>query len=521
MNGITKSKSTKLLSALLAVLMIVAMLPTTAFAWSVEEGTKCTSTYGDHYVGSDGEMFYSKPTTTAIFYNDDGSFYVKTYSSGNAKYKYMMIDGNGNQHHVYCIEGGVSFDYSDTYNSTSGKNSKYFQNLPITAQYGIMMALMYGYHEGMTSPIPGTNNDDFAFATQCIIWEYQQQLRTSPTSIASNNGIDADMYNHTIKGRPAEQCYNWILEQMSKHYVVPSFASRNQSNAQTYTMKYDQANDNYSITLTDTNNTLCNQKGGVGKTTTTVNLGVGLAMQGKKVLLIDADPQGDLTTCLGWQDTDNLGITLATKLTDVINETMNDPTGGILHHDEGVDLVPANLELSAMEFNLVNAMSRETALRNYLSEVKDKYDYILIDCMPSLGMVTINALSAADSVIIPVQAQYLPAKGMTQLVQTISRVKKRINPNLKIDGMLLTLVDSRTNLAKSTVEALRENFGSQIKMYRTYIPIAVKAAETSSKGKSIFAYEPGSTVSKAYTEFTKEVLADGRKKERLHSHEAR
>ena len=137
---------------------------------------------------------------------------MKTYSSGNAKYKYMMIDGNGNQDHVYCIEGGVSFDYSDTYNSTSGKNSKYFQNLPITAQYGIMMALMYGYHEGMTSPIPGTNNDDFAFATQCIIWEYQQQLRTSPTSIASNNGIDADMYNHTIKGRPAEQCYQNKLD---------------------------------------------------------------------------------------------------------------------------------------------------------------------------------------------------------------------------------------------------------------------------------------------------------------------
>lgn len=259
---------------------------------------------------------------------------------------------------------------------------------------------------------------------------------------------------------------------------------------------------------------LANQKGGVGKTTTTVNLGIGLARHGKKVLLIDADAQGNLTDSLGWNEPDKLLVSLATVMSKVITEEPIEPNEGILHHAEGVDLMPANIELSAMEVSLVNTMSRESVLRNYLNEVKDKYDYVLIDCMPSLGMITVNALAAADSVIIPVQAHYLPAKGMSQLLQTIGRVKKNINPNLKIGGALITMVDSRTNFAKEISSLLRDNYGDKLRVFKTEIPLAIKAAETSAEGKSIYAHDAHGKAAAAYEALAKEVLGDGRKQEK-------
>lgn len=253
---------------------------------------------------------------------------------------------------------------------------------------------------------------------------------------------------------------------------------------------------------------IANQKGGVGKTTTCLNLGIGLAKEGKRVLLIDADAQGNLTSALGITQPDDLEHSLATLILDVIEEKEPKVPKTLCHHKEGVDFLPGNVLLASLEISLVNAISRETVIKRMLDPISESYDYILIDCQPSLGILTVNALVAADSVLIPVQAHYFSMQGLQELFKTIGKARRTLNRNLQIEGILFTFMQ-KTRFNSEIVQAITSAYEEQIPFFTQKIPQSIRAAETSAEGHSIFVHDPKGKIAEAYQQVVEEVLQHG------------
>jgi chromosome partitioning protein len=249
-------------------------------------------------------------------------------------------------------------------------------------------------------------------------------------------------------------------------------------------------------------------KGGVVKTMSAASVGFGLAREGKRVLCVDLDPQHSLTVSFGVTEPNKLPITVATLMNSVINEMDSDVTGGLIRHSEGVDLLPANSTLAGMELALVQIIGRETVLKQLLDDVKPEYDFIVLDCSPSMDLLTVNALAAADSVIIPVVPKYLDAKGLELLLRSVSQIRRQINPSLTIDGILLTMVDSRARLTQEISELIETAYGGKIKIFAERIPRSVRAAECSANGVSIYSHDLNGKVAAAYAALVREVLGN-------------